>query len=44
MCDFETKYRKRDLEIPKHRQTLLNTIEQDLLSDENVLAFFYGVQ
>lgn len=42
MCDFETKYRKRDLEIPKHRQTLLNTIEQDLLSDENVLAVFYG--
>lgn len=42
MCDFETKYRKRDLEIPKHRQTLLNTIEQDLLSDGNVLAVFYG--
>jgi len=42
VCDFETKYRKRDLEIPKHRQTLLNTIEQDLLSDGNVLAVFYG--
>ncbi|PUB11127.1 hypothetical protein [Paenisporosarcina sp. OV554] len=42
MCDFETKHRKRDLEIPKHRQTLLNAIEQDLLSDGNVLAVFYG--
>ncbi|MCO0600516.1 hypothetical protein NGI46_24545 [Peribacillus butanolivorans] len=39
---FETKHRKRDFEIPKHRQILLNEIEQDLLSDENVLAVFYG--
>ncbi|WP_077324786.1 hypothetical protein [Virgibacillus siamensis] len=39
---FETKHRKRDLEIPKHRQILLNTIEQDLLSDENIIAVFYG--
>ncbi|GAA0603364.1 hypothetical protein GCM10009001_20410 [Virgibacillus siamensis] len=39
---FETKHRNRDLEIPKHRQILLNTIEQDLLSDENIIAVFYG--
>ncbi|MGD6834432.1 aminoglycoside 6-adenylyltransferase [Sutcliffiella halmapala] len=39
---LETKHRERDLEIPKHRQNLLVSIEQDLLSDENVLAVFYG--
>lgn len=39
---FETKHRKRDLEIPKHRQILLNIIEQDLLSDGNIIAVFYG--
>jgi hypothetical protein len=39
---FETNYKKRDIEIPKHRQILLNAIQQDLLSDENVLAVFYG--
>ncbi|MFC0470004.1 aminoglycoside 6-adenylyltransferase [Halalkalibacter kiskunsagensis] len=39
---LKTKHKKRDLEIPKHRQILLNSIEQDLLNDENVLAVFYG--
>ena len=39
---FETKHSKRDKEIPKHRQNLLDAIEQDLLNDENILAVFYG--
>lgn len=39
---LENKHRERDLNIPKHRQTLLNKIEQDLTKDENVLAVFYG--
>jgi hypothetical protein len=39
---FNTNYKQRDLEIPKHRQLLLNAIQQDLISDENVLAVFYG--
>ncbi|PWW26641.1 hypothetical protein DFO73_110215 [Cytobacillus oceanisediminis] len=39
---LETKHKSRDLEVPKHRQVLLNSIEQDLLNDENVLAVFYG--
>ncbi|MGB8001523.1 MAG: hypothetical protein WCF60_15710, partial [Anaerobacillus sp.] len=39
---FETKHSKRDKEIPKHRQNLLDAIEKDLLNDENVLAVFYG--
>lgn len=43
MCvGFEREHRKRDLELPKHRQNLLNAIEKDLLIDENVLAVFYG--
>jgi DNA-directed RNA polymerase subunit L len=36
------KHKNRDLEIQKHRQKLLNLIEQDLLNDENVIAVFYG--
>lgn len=39
---LENKRRERDLNIPKHRQILLNKIEQDLTKDENVLAVFYG--
>lgn len=39
---LESKHLERDLEIPKHRQSILNEIEQDLLNDENVIALFYG--
>ncbi|MEW9502440.1 hypothetical protein [Jeotgalibacillus marinus] len=39
---LETKHRERDLEIPKHRQNLINAIQKDLLGDDNVLAVFYG--
>ncbi|MET3697441.1 aminoglycoside 6-adenylyltransferase [Bacillus oleivorans] len=39
---LETKHKKRDLEIPRYRQKLLNAIEQDLLNDANVLSVFYG--
>jgi hypothetical protein len=42
MCKSETKYRKRDLELPKHRDRLIKAIEQDLLNDDHVLAVFYG--
>jgi hypothetical protein len=36
------KYHERDLKIPMHRQTMLEVIEHDLITDENVLAVFYG--
>lgn len=39
---FEIRWKKRDFEIPKHRHILLNAIENDLLSDANILAIFYG--
>jgi hypothetical protein len=39
---FQTKHRERDIEIPKHRQKLINTILNDLINDDNVLAVFYG--
>jgi hypothetical protein len=39
---LESKHRERDLEIPKHRQIMLKEIEQDLISDANILAVFYG--
>lgn len=39
---FEIKHKERDLEIPKHRQNLINQIELDLINDDNVLAVFYG--
>lgn len=39
---LETKYRERDLDIPKHRQDLMAAIELDLINDNNVLAVFYG--
>jgi hypothetical protein len=39
---LETKYRERDLDIPKHRQVLMEAIELDLINDNNVLAVFYG--
>ncbi|MDV2685562.1 hypothetical protein RYX56_14440 [Alkalihalophilus lindianensis] len=39
---LENKHYERDLKIPKYRQVMLEKIEKDLLSDENVLAVFYG--
>jgi len=39
---FVSKHKARDLKLPNKREKLLNTIENDLLSDDNVLAFFYG--
>lgn len=40
--ELETKYKERDLDIPKHRQDLMAAIEIDLINDNNVLAVFYG--
>ncbi|MDQ0257977.1 hypothetical protein J2S74_005440 [Evansella vedderi] len=39
---FVSKHETRDLELPNHRKKLLNSMERDLLNDDNVLAFFYG--
>jgi hypothetical protein len=39
---LKINHSKRDLEIPKHRERLLKAIEKDLLTDDNVLAVFYG--
>nr|WP_247600279.1 aminoglycoside 6-adenylyltransferase [Priestia flexa] len=39
---METNRRDRDLAIPKHREYLLNAIEKDILSDENIVGVFYG--
>lgn len=39
---FKTNHFKRDLDIPQHRERILNAIEKDLLVDDNVLAVFYG--
>ncbi len=39
---FEWKHRKRDLEIPKHRKKLMESIERDLINDKHVLAVYYG--
>ncbi|MBU7592776.1 hypothetical protein [Metabacillus halosaccharovorans] len=39
---LETKFKERDLDIPKHRQGLIAAIELDLTNDRNVLAIFYG--
>lgn len=39
---LNTKYQKRDLELPKYRQNIKKAIEEDLKNDESVLAVFYG--
>lgn len=39
---LETKFKERDLDIPKHRQELITAIELDLTNYHNVLAIFYG--
>ena len=39
---FEWKHKKRDQEIPKHRQQLMENIERDLSNDDQVLAVYYG--
>ncbi|WP_245153888.1 nucleotidyltransferase domain-containing protein [Jeotgalibacillus proteolyticus] len=42
MDDFEQVHKERDHKLPENRRNLLNTIEEDLLNDSNVLAVFYG--
>lgn len=42
MCGFVSKHGERDLELPNNRNKLLDAIASDLLSDGNVLSFFYG--
>jgi len=39
---FVNKHEERDLELPNNRNKLLDAIANDLLSDDNVLSFFYG--
>ncbi|WP_456271018.1 aminoglycoside 6-adenylyltransferase [Bacillus sp. AK031] len=39
---LNSEHRKRDLEIPVIRQKLMKAIEEDFLSDKNVLCLFYG--
>jgi len=39
---LNTKYRKRDVELPKYRQSIIKAIEEDLINDENILGVFYG--
>lgn len=39
---FVSNNKERDLELPKYRKKLIDSIERDLLNDNNVLAFFYG--
>ncbi|WP_226530677.1 hypothetical protein [Metabacillus niabensis] len=39
---LETKFKERDLDIPKHRQELISAMKLDLTNDRNVLAIFYG--
>ncbi len=39
---LNTKYRKRDVELPKYRQNIIKAIEEDLINDENILGVFYG--
>ncbi|WP_018931203.1 aminoglycoside 6-adenylyltransferase [Gracilibacillus lacisalsi] len=39
---FVSRHFERDLKIPKHRQDLINSIEKDLLNDDDVLGVFYG--
>ena len=38
---LETKNKERDTLLTKHRQELMDTIELDLIKDENVLAVFF---
>lgn len=42
MCGIVSRHRARDLKLPNKRKKLLDAIENDLSSDDNVLAFFYG--
>lgn len=39
---FVNKHEERDLELPNNRNKLLDAIANDLLSDDNVLSFFYS--
>lgn len=39
---FVSKHKERDFELPNKRRKLLDTIQNDLIDDDNVLSFFYG--
>ncbi|MCS0824144.1 aminoglycoside 6-adenylyltransferase [Cytobacillus oceanisediminis] len=36
------KYKRRDSELPRHREKIMHSIEKDLILDQNVLSVFYG--
>jgi predicted nucleotidyltransferase len=38
--EFQSKYRERDLELPKHRDKLLDNALDDLMNDSDVLAIY----
>lgn len=40
--DLLNKHKERDFLLPSLRNVLLTKIQDDLLNDDNVLAFFYG--
>lgn len=40
--DLLNKHKERDFLLPRLRNVLLTKIQDDLLNDDNVLAFFYG--
>jgi len=39
---FVSKHKERDFELSNKRRKLLDTIQNDLIDDDNVLSFFYG--
>jgi hypothetical protein len=39
---FVSNHEERDLDLPNYRKRVMDSIERDLLNDDNVLAFFYG--
>lgn len=39
---FYAKYKERDSELPRHRENIMQSIEKDLIHDQNVLSVFYG--
>jgi predicted nucleotidyltransferase len=38
--EFQSKYKERDLELPKHRDKLLDNALDDLTNDSDVLAIY----
>ncbi len=39
---FVSKYQRRDSELPGHRESLREAIEEDLFTDHQVIGVFYG--